>query len=323
MNADEPGAPGLQPPILAKPEDGPVGGQELDKVHRRPSSVSGLVGRYPVIAFMILAYGMSWLIWLPVVTVFARSRDAELSPGLLILGLTGAYGPTAAALILIAMADGRRGIRDFLARYRPSKAPWKWIAIAFLLPACMFLMAVWLRPLAGAPIQPVRWERVSVMGFIGAVVFGLPFGPLGEEGGWRGFLLPALQRDRNALVSGLIVGVAWTGWHLPMFWVPDAALPTGVRPGVVSILIYLATLTYAAVIATAIYNGSQGSLVVAVLYHLGINIWPQVLGPMFGTEAPEVALATRLSGLIAGWIVVLGLVLLFGTKRLSWQEPVK
>jgi hypothetical protein len=44
---------------------------------------------------------------------------------------------------------------------------------------------------------------------------------------------------------------------------------------------------------------------------------------MFGTEAPEVALATRLSGLIAGWIVVLGLVLLFGTKRLSWQEPVK
>ena len=108
-----------------------------------------------------------------------------------------------------------------------------------------------------------------------------------------------------------------------MFWVPDAALPTGVRPGVVSILIYLATLTYAAVIATAIYNGSQGSLVVAVLYHLGINIWPQVLGPMFGTEAPEVALATRLSGLIAGWIVVLGLVLLFDTKRLSWQEPVK
>lgn len=36
-----------------------------------------------------------------------------------------------------------------------------------------------------------------------------------EELGWRGFLLPRLQRGRSALAAALIMGLMWLPWHLP------------------------------------------------------------------------------------------------------------
>ena len=40
-----------------------------------------------------------------------------------------------------------------------------------------------------------------------------------EELGWRGYVLDRLQEKRSALVSSLILGVVWSLWHLPLFFV--------------------------------------------------------------------------------------------------------
>jgi membrane protease YdiL (CAAX protease family) len=55
------------------------------------------------------------------------------------------------------------------------------------------------------------------------LTFGLVLvlgGPLLEEGGWRGFALPRLERLHGPLVGTLILGVLWALWHLPEFLVP-------------------------------------------------------------------------------------------------------
>ena len=45
-------------------------------------------------------------------------------------------------------------------------------------------------------------------------------GLLLEEPGWRGFVLPRLERLHGPLVGTLILGVLWALWHLPEFLVP-------------------------------------------------------------------------------------------------------
>lgn len=52
----------------------------------------------------------------------------------------------------------------------------------------------------------------------GAIAFAIAVGITGstfEELGWRGIALPALQKCYSALISSLILGLAWGIWHLP------------------------------------------------------------------------------------------------------------
>jgi hypothetical protein len=107
-----------------------------------------------------------------------------------------------------------------------------------------------------------------------------------------------------------------------MFWVPGAALPPEAAPGVTAVGIYLAGVVATSIIATALYNSTAGSLLVAVLYHLGTNLWHQVLAPVFGSDPAQAWREQRVFALAANWAVALALLARLGSARLSRKEAV-
>ena len=56
----------------------------------------------------------------------------------------------------------------------------------------------------------VGWELV----LIEVIFFGY-----GEEVGWRGYALDALQAGgRTAYAASTVLAILWAGWHLPLFF---------------------------------------------------------------------------------------------------------
>ena len=106
---------------------------------------------------------------------------------------------------------------------------------------------------------------------IPAILFaGIYAGPLGEELGWRGLLLPELQNIFSPLKSSLIIGVFWFCWHIPLFWAPIGTLISG-NLSFVSVLTYFAIINCLSIIITWLYNQSSNNLWTAILFHLFIN----------------------------------------------------
>jgi membrane protease YdiL (CAAX protease family) len=94
-------------------------------------------------------------------------------------------------------------------------------------------------------------------------IFG---GPSGEEPGWRGFATPQMQKYYNPLVVGLIIGVMWTAWHLPLYF-------TGDYPGGVNAALFRFVWNVPlGILFGWVYNKSGGNLMATLLLHTSNNI---------------------------------------------------
>jgi len=72
---------------------------------KRHVIVTSFARKRPVVTFFVLAYGLSWTYWIPLVLAGAR-----VSPGSRATHFPGLFGPAVAAFIAAGLTDGRRGI---------------------------------------------------------------------------------------------------------------------------------------------------------------------------------------------------------------------
>jgi len=204
-------------------------------------------------------------------------------------------------------------VKSLLARLKLWRAsPWVhlvvWLGPSIFLIAAM-LMAPGQRTNLGSPV----WSRLQLVPL--AFVAALPFGPLGEELGWRGFALPRLQSRRSALTSSLLIGVAWTFWHTPLFWAPAGTTISGSPITVWAIGKYLVMLVGLSILYTWIYNSSRGSVALAVVFHAtGNAVFPFLVFPQRSDEA---GLFIEELSAVPVWVMALVLVWLVGAARLA------
>ena len=58
------------------------------------------------------------------------------------------------------------------------------------------------------------WQTLPLLAVVG--VFGGCVAALGEEIGWRGFLVPVLAQRFGFVQTALISGTIWAAWHVPL-----------------------------------------------------------------------------------------------------------
>ena len=81
-----------------------------------------------------------------------------------------------------------------------------------------------------------------------------------EEIGWRGFLLPRLQKRYTAFTATFYLTLIWAFWHFPFFFY-RFNFSVGISIG------FFFGIFVGAIILTSIYNSSKGMLIPAMLFH--------------------------------------------------------
>ena len=230
-----------------------------------------MISAYPIrsallYVFFLLAFGLAWSLFALFVlaTDWVVSIFGELS-GSHPLFILAVYAPAIAALTIVGVMTGIRGIGRYLSRLFLWRAsPW-WYAFLFLgFPIISFIGAAIKGNAASAPmfIEPIS-TLLPMIGFM------LILGPV-EEIGWRGFALPILQRHLVPFWAGLALGTIWAVWHLPAF------LLSGTPQSGWGFMPFFAGSVACSIILTAFFNQARGSILLAMLFHFQMNnpLWP-------------------------------------------------
>jgi membrane protease YdiL (CAAX protease family) len=225
---------------------------------------ANILTRRPLPAFSVL----SILLFLPlfVAAGIAFTLDAPAWLQYLTQALSS-WSPNLAAVIVTGAIGGSTGVRKLLSGFLRWRVRPIWYLVAIAVPIALgYAVAGIYYLLAGRPADV--FASFTVTTFLGTVLNHLFRGLLGEESGWRGFALPRLQARHGALKSSLILGTVVVVWHIPTFFIQGHA-GTALLVFVVSFVVALMSF---AVVMTWLYNHTGGSMLLAVLMHLGFNV---------------------------------------------------
>jgi hypothetical protein len=86
--------------------------------------------KYPIASYFVLAYALSWLLWIPAALVITSAEEPpEWTSFLVILGI---YGASGAGFIMTGIMDGKDGVRSLLRRVRIWRVGVQWYLVALL-----------------------------------------------------------------------------------------------------------------------------------------------------------------------------------------------
>jgi len=204
------------------------------------------------------------------------------------------WAPTIATIITMAIL--KRDLRTL----GWSWGRWRYQWLAFLIPLAYCVIAyviIWSAGWGGFYDAKFVAHTRESLGFNGwsdfavllyfipsTAIYGLPgslSSALGEEIGWRGFLVPELSRTMSFTGVALVSGVIWFAYHLPVILLGNyhnnspAALPLWGQ-----LLMFFICVVGAAIIM-AYLRLKSGSLWTAAIFHATHNLLIQaVLNPL-------------------------------------------
>lgn len=226
--------------------------------------------------YFIFALGWSWCFWIPTIALGYE----QSSPIGMTLFILGGLGPAIASLFLLFIANEREARSAFWKNIiDPSRIGVKWMAATLLTVPLAGLLAILSANILGGlnNWQPAHELIYNPLNLVLFTLTSLLFGPLPEEIGWRGYALPRLQIRFSSLSASLILGLVWTIWHLPLFFIKNSPFAAAYAVGSPAFWAWALGLFSASVLMTWIFNATGGTILSAVLFHLSLNMTSGIL----------------------------------------------
>ncbi len=209
--------------------------------------------------FFLLVFALAIPLWVIGTMVKVKGLPLDVP----VTDFIAAFIPLIAACILVYKEEGTIGVKSLLKRvFDFSKIKQKiwYLPVIFLMPI-IYLLIYGVMHLFRLPL-PIGVEIPFLKNAVMSVAFFLL--ATGEEVGWSGYAVDALQERWSALTTAIIVGLVWAILHYPsiiqqghdLIWIAWATL------GLVGMRILIVWL----------YNNTGKSVFVCILFHSIANI---------------------------------------------------
>jgi membrane protease YdiL (CAAX protease family) len=172
--------------------------------------------------------------------------------------LLGGFTPSLVALGLTWRNEGRAGLKQMWQRTIHFRIGWRWymtcVAFVVFASACQILF-IYL--LGGS------FDFSLFLTQLPSALFLIVIGPLSDELGWRGNAQTRLQTRWNPLVTGVVVGMVWALWHLPLFLWPG----TSQHELKIPYLGFFCEMISLSVLFAWLHNHTNGMIWTAIFFH--------------------------------------------------------
>lgn len=168
--------------------------------------------RKPILIFLFITIALSAILYIPIIGLKMGTQ------GLLVLGLMWCPGLAAITTSFICY----KSIKGLGWRWGQSR----WQLISYFLPfgyAGIIYAIIW-----ALNLGQLDFSTLASMAAIPALIkllilatVGTGISALGEEIGWRGFLVPELAKDFDWIHVSIYSGIIWLVWHSPLIFFSD------------------------------------------------------------------------------------------------------
>jgi membrane protease YdiL (CAAX protease family) len=269
------------------------------------------IARKPLLTYFVLCYVFFWLflaLFVVALNIFHLKPDALPSWLMPLVTIFGSWTPTLAAVLVIGKNKEGGGVGRLFQKFFQFKVPVRWY-LAALIPFGLALAVVWIYQMALGNLYAKTHPSLNF--WIGLIIVNFLAGPTGEELGWRGFALPRLLEKYTPLKAGIILGVFWDFWHLPLWFT------SGFSGG--NLLLYCLYFSIGiisiSILMTWIFYRTPNSLVPMVIVHFSFNISLNLFGPQGLGLIPTLPLF----GLMAVLLLLMAIVV--SITGVMHQEP--
>jgi membrane protease YdiL (CAAX protease family) len=267
---------------------------------RKIVSISSPVRRKSGLAlFWVVTFTTSWACW----TVAILLGGPPMSSPTVIPYLLGGFGPVLGAIVVRVRRARRREPGPAHAVSSRPGVRWFWVLPLLVLASATVVAAAFLADALGGPAPSLTAGQNLITTAGGPVAFLVGMligGPLAEEPGWRGTAFPRLRASMSRLRAGLLLGVVWAVWHLPLFFIP------GTVQAAFGLLSWGGLLFTLSVVPMALLTGyayERGGVPASMAVHFGVNT--------------TIALLTVTSPLTQALVLGVQTVVAFGLLRLT------
>lgn len=201
---------------------------------------------------------LSWGAW---GLLLALGGDPTSSVGMTVLWIAGGFGPPVGAVAAAGWAGGRGEVRLLWRRLRRWRVAPGWYGL-LVVPLAVAVAAV---ALLGWPAQPDASLAASATMAVPMLLAMTLVGGGLEELGWRGWLLPVVQRRVTPLAAAVAIGLVWAVWHLPLYGMVETTQADS------SFGWFTLQAVALSIVLTWMHNGTGRSILLPVLFHGAVN----------------------------------------------------
>lgn len=216
-----------------------------------------LVIKYPVITFFVIN--------IFTVIIFGGINMTFFPSSANYMFILPQFAPMSAAILVIAILYGKSGVYDLMrmVSFRNINVKWSFVAMFIPIIVCgisyiLLFVIVETKQTITTEFNRPPWNYALCMLF--AVL-----GSYGEELGWRGFMLPQLQKKHSRFISSLIVGFLWGLWHFKF------------HSGILVFTLYTFLVIEFSLIISWLYSKTKGNIISAIIFHTAVNLCSLVL----------------------------------------------